>query len=71
MIAVVPASPPHKLDGAVVDSRRVEPFGFEHGVQIELPPRIRGNGPFWHGWDGGWPTPHTEDLVDGLVAALA
>lgn len=43
----------------------------EHGVQIELPPRIRGNGPFWHGWDGGWPTPHTEDLVDGLVAALA
>ena len=41
------------------------------GVQIELPPRVRGNGPFWNGWDGGWPTPHTETLVDGLVAALA
>ncbi len=42
----------------------------DHGVQIELPPRVRGNGPFWNGWDGGWPTPHTADLVDGLVAAL-
>lgn len=41
------------------------------GVQIELPPRVRGNGPFWTGWDGGWPAPHTADLVDGLVAALA
>jgi phage replication-related protein YjqB (UPF0714/DUF867 family) len=41
------------------------------GVQIELPPRVRGNGPFWNGWDGGWPTPHTGSLVDGLVAALA
>lgn len=43
----------------------------EDGVQIELPPRVRGNGPFWNGWDGGWPSPHTEDLVDGLAAALA
>lgn len=41
------------------------------GVQIELPPRVRGNGPFWNGWDGGWPTPHTESLVDALVRALA
>ena len=40
------------------------------GVQIELPPRVRGNGPFWNGWDGGWPTPHTERLVDGLCAAI-
>ncbi len=40
------------------------------GVQIELPPRVRGNGPFWNGWDGAWPAPHTEDLIDGLVAAL-
>lgn len=42
----------------------------EHGVQIELPPRVRGNGPFWNGWDGAWPTPHTEDLIDGLCAAV-
>ena len=34
----------------------------EAGVQIELPPRVRGNGPFWNGWDGGFPTPHTERL---------
>ena len=39
------------------------------GVQVELPPRVRGNGPFWNGWDGAWPLPHTEALVDGLVAA--
>ena len=43
----------------------------ERGVQIELPPRVRGNGSFWSGWDGGWPTPHTEDVIDGLAAALA
>ncbi|MCO8125902.1 poly-gamma-glutamate hydrolase family protein [Acidimicrobiia bacterium EGI L10123] len=42
----------------------------EQGVQIELPPRVRGNGPFWNSWDGGFPTPHTERLVDGLVAAI-
>lgn len=40
------------------------------GVQIELPPRVRGNGPFWNCWDGGWPGPHTEDLITGLVRAL-
>ena len=42
----------------------------EQGVQIELPPRVRGSGPFWNAWDGGFPTPHTERLVDGLVAAV-
>lgn len=44
------------------------------GVQIELPPRVRGNGPFWNAWHRhgcGWPTPHTQRLVDGLVAALS
>ncbi len=40
------------------------------GVQIELPPRVRGNGPFWNAWDGGFPTPHTEALIDGLTAAV-
>lgn len=42
----------------------------QRGVQLELPPRLRGNGPFWNAWDGGFPTPHTERLVDGLVAAI-
>lgn len=40
------------------------------GVQIELPPRIRGNGPFWRAWDGGFPTPHTERLIDALASAV-
>ena len=42
------------------------------GVQVELPPRIRGLGPFW---DGAPPSrdpdglqPHTLALIDGLVA---
>jgi len=39
-------------------------------VQIELPPRIRGNGPFWSCWDGGFPTPHTERLIDALAGAV-
>ncbi len=40
------------------------------GVQIELPPRIRGNGPFWNAWRAGFPTPHTARLVEGLVEAV-
>ena len=42
----------------------------DQGVQIELPPRVRGNGAFWNAWDAGFPTPHTECLVDGLVDAI-
>jgi phage replication-related protein YjqB (UPF0714/DUF867 family) len=39
------------------------------GVQLELPPRLRGLGPVWAGWDGpGWPPP-TEALVGALAAA--
>lgn len=59
---------PIELRGLHPDNPVNKPPG--RGVQIELPPRPRGNGPFWNGWDGGWPTPHTQDLVDGLVAAL-
>lgn len=60
---------PRELRGVHVENPVNRPV--KGGVQIELPPRVRGNGPFWTGWDGGWPTPHTECLVDGLVAALA
>jgi len=35
------------------------------GAQIELPPRIRGLGPFWNGHPG--PCPHTEALVESLA----
>ena len=60
---------PRSLRGLHPDNPVNRPRG--GGVQIELPPRVRGNGPFWNAWDGGWPTPHTEALVDGLVAAVA
>ena len=39
------------------------------GVQIELPPRVRGSSPLWADWEGPGLTPHTEALIDGLVAA--
>jgi phage replication-related protein YjqB (UPF0714/DUF867 family) len=39
------------------------------GVQIELPPRVRGSSPLWWDWEGPGPTPHTQALIDGLTAA--
>lgn len=39
------------------------------GVQLELPPRVRGMGPFWDGFDGDGFRPHTEALVAGLADA--
>jgi phage replication-related protein YjqB (UPF0714/DUF867 family) len=38
------------------------------GVQLELPPRVRGMGPFWADWGGDSFTPHTEALIEGLAA---
>jgi phage replication-related protein YjqB (UPF0714/DUF867 family) len=40
------------------------------GVQVELPPRVRGSSPLWWDWEGGL-TPHTEALIDGLAAAAS
>lgn len=37
------------------------------GVQIELPPRVRGVGPHWAGFRGDGLTPHTEALVTSLA----
>jgi len=37
------------------------------GVQLELPPRVRGIGPHWADFDGSGFTPHTEALVDALA----
>ena len=37
------------------------------GVQLELPPRVRGMGPHWAAHHGPEPVPHTSALVDGLV----
>lgn len=39
------------------------------GVQIELPPRVRGSSPLWWDWEGPGLTPHTEALVEGLATA--
>lgn len=41
------------------------------GVQIELPPRVRGAGPRWKDWAGPGLVPHTRSLIDGLTAAAS
>ena len=38
------------------------------GVQIELPPRIRGSSPLWWDWEDGL-VPHTRALIAALAAA--
>ena len=40
------------------------------GVQLELPPRVRGSSPLWWDWEGPGLTPHTESLIGGLVDAI-
>jgi phage replication-related protein YjqB (UPF0714/DUF867 family) len=42
----------------------------KQGVQIELPPRVRGTTPMFWDWEGPGLTPHTQALVDGLVDAV-
>jgi phage replication-related protein YjqB (UPF0714/DUF867 family) len=39
------------------------------GVQLELPPRVRGTSPLFWDWEGPGLNPHTRALVDGLVDA--
>ena len=41
----------------------------QQGVQIELPPRLRGVGPIWKDWKGPGLVPHSEALIAALVAA--
>jgi phage replication-related protein YjqB (UPF0714/DUF867 family) len=44
----------------------------EHaGVQLELPPRVRGASPLWWDWEGPGLTPHTESLIDALASAAS
>lgn len=40
------------------------------GVQVELPPRVRGSSPLWWDWESGL-VPHTNALIDGLAEAAA
>jgi phage replication-related protein YjqB (UPF0714/DUF867 family) len=37
------------------------------GVQLELPPRVRGSSPLWWDWEGPGLVPHTEALIDALA----
>jgi phage replication-related protein YjqB (UPF0714/DUF867 family) len=37
------------------------------GVQLELPPRVRGLGPAWADWAGPGPPPPTEALIGALA----
>jgi phage replication-related protein YjqB (UPF0714/DUF867 family) len=39
------------------------------GVQLELPPRVRGSSPLWWDWEGPGLTPHTDALIDALAQA--
>ena len=41
----------------------------QQGVQIELPPRVRGSSPMWWDWEHDELTPHSEWLIDGLTDA--
>ncbi|MBI5090272.1 MAG: poly-gamma-glutamate hydrolase family protein, partial [Actinobacteria bacterium] len=40
------------------------------GVQLELPPRVRGTTPLFADWEGPGLPPHTQSLVDALVHAV-
>jgi hypothetical protein len=41
------------------------------GVQIELPPRVRGQSPLWWDWDSDTVSPHTNSLISALSRAIA
>lgn len=41
------------------------------GVQLELPPRVRGSSPLWWDWEGPGLVPHTARLIDALAATAS
>jgi phage replication-related protein YjqB (UPF0714/DUF867 family) len=41
------------------------------GVQLELPPRVRGRSPVWKDWDGPGHVPHTVSLIEALASAAS
>lgn len=64
------------LDEIPVDLRGLHPRNPVNlpaggGVQLELPPRVRGTTPHWEGWEGPGHCPPMEALVDALAAAAA
>lgn len=73
-----PALPDYRID-TDIDTMPIElrglharnPVNLPHqqGVQIELPPRVRGVSPIWKDWKGPGLVPHADALIDALVAA--
>ena len=41
------------------------------GVQIELPPRVRGRSPHWTHWTGPGHVPHMQSLITALAVAAS
>jgi phage replication-related protein YjqB (UPF0714/DUF867 family) len=63
-----------ELDGIPVDLRGLHPRNPVNlpaggGVQLELPPRVRGTTPHWEGWEGPGHCPPMEALVTALAEA--
>lgn len=58
------ASIPVELQG--VHARNPVNLPSGGGVQIELPPRVRGSSPIWWDWEHGL-VPHTRWLIDALA----
>lgn len=63
------------LDGIPIELRGLHPRNPVNlprlgGVQIELPPRVRGTTPHWEGWEGPGHCPPMEALVRGLADAV-
>jgi phage replication-related protein YjqB (UPF0714/DUF867 family) len=58
---------PEKLRG--LHERNPVNLPLRQGVQIELPPRVRGSSPLWWDWEGPQLIPHTESLIAGLTDA--
>jgi phage replication-related protein YjqB (UPF0714/DUF867 family) len=61
------------LDAIPIELRGVHPANpvnlpNRRGVQIELPPRVRGSSPIWADWTDGL-VPHTTSLIGALAAA--
>lgn len=62
------------LEAIPIDLRGVHPRNPVNlprggGVQLELPPRVRGLTPHWAGWEGPGLCPPTETLVSALAEA--
>ena len=64
----------HDLERVPVELRGLHPRNPVNlprlgGVQLELPPRVRGQSPLWWDWDGPGLCPHTEALIVALATA--